>query len=106
MELISGNGNLSLNLLLRLRMKTSIIDYICVSSSIVQSIINHDVVSSAYNFLDHKPVEIKLNISLTSGTGVHSGDVDRPNNNTGYAHTSRSAVGRSNVNNFYDYKEY
>src|SRR5690349_20484748 len=88
----------------------SIIGYICTFSYIVirHSIINYGVVSSAYNFSDHEPIEIKLNISLTSDTGAHAGDVDRPNNDTGYAHTNRPAGDRfrfdhANVDNYYDY---
>jgi len=86
----------------------SIIDYLCVSSSIVQSIVNYDVVSSPFNFSDHEPVGIKLNISLLSNTGAHAGAETRPITTTGYAPKSRSAVGRfrfehANVNSYYEY---
>ena len=89
----------------------SIIDYICVSSSMLQSIVKYDVVCSAYNFSDHEPVEIKLNISLLSNTGAHAGTADRPSTAAGQASqrsnnnptARRFRFDHGNVNGYYDY---
>ena len=86
----------------------SIIDYICVSNSIVQSIVKYDVVSNAFNYSDHEPVEIKLNISLLSNTGAHVVADAGANATAGFALNNRPSVGRfrfdhANVNNYYDY---
>src|SRR5579872_6278985 len=39
----------------------SVIDYICVSTSMRPFVVNYDTLNSAYNFSDHEPVEIILN---------------------------------------------
>ena len=72
----------------------SIIDYICVFNSVLPSIVKYDFVSSAFNYSDHEPVEIKLNISLLSNIGEHVVADDGANTTAGFTLNNRPSVGR------------
>jgi hypothetical protein len=84
----------------------SIIDYICISSTLLQSVVKYDVVNSAYNFSDHEPVEIILNMSLTTDNNVQAGAID--NNRPSITGASGLKAGRFRFDHctsddYYDY---
>lgn len=56
----------------------SIIDYICVPSSLLDRVVAYDTVSNAINFSDHEPVEIRINVSITDNNSSNVSNSPTP----------------------------
>lgn len=73
---------------------SSIIDYICVSSPLVNCIEKYNTVCNAFNYSDHEPVEMKLGVSVMN-------DLCNANVNSTESIMNESCIG---IEQCYDYR--
>lgn len=85
----------------------SIIDYICVSSSLLNYVVHYDTVCNAFNFSDHEPVElyIRLPVIMNASSNNSSIEIDDASVNsvTSMHVQNRFRFDHGNTAAYYDY---